>query len=164
MRMTRTKINRWGAALVCALALRAGATDMSVQVQNGPVRATPSFLGRVVATTAYGDRVSVLKTQGDWSEVQAGGQTGWMHQSALTRKKVQPAAGGETARAGASSGELALAGKGFNKDVEAQFKADNQAIDFTWVDRMLTFRHTPDELAAFLREGGVTVPTEGGAR
>jgi hypothetical protein len=45
-----------------------------------------------------------------------------MHESALSAKRVKMQAGG-TAKTGATSDELALAGKGFNKDVEAQFKA-----------------------------------------
>ena len=36
---------------------------MSVQVKKGDVRATPTFLGKIVTTLAYGDRVEVLESQ-----------------------------------------------------------------------------------------------------
>jgi hypothetical protein len=137
---------------------------MSVQVRQAEVRGTPSFLGAVVGALRYGDRVTVQTQSGAWLKVTGPGNapTGWVHDSALTRKTVVLAAGGN-ASLGASSGEVALAGKGFNADVEAQFKARNKTVDFTWVDRMERFREPPAQLQAFARQGGLT-PREGGAR
>jgi hypothetical protein len=45
-----------------------------------------------------------------------------MHSSALTKKKLKLAAGEADAATTVSSEEQALAGKGFNSDVEAKFK------------------------------------------
>lgn len=137
---------------------------MSVQLRNGQLRATPSFLGEVVATVAYGDRVDVLQQQGDWMEVKsAGNQSGWIHQSALTSKRIVLNAAGQNPQAAASGEEIALAGKGFNADVEKQFKKDHQNMDFTWVDRMEQFQVTPREMISFLEIGGVQ-PPKGGAQ
>ncbi|MFH0880636.1 MAG: hypothetical protein V2A34_13050, partial [Lentisphaerota bacterium] len=61
----------------------------------------------------------------------------------------------EDVRTGASGEELALAGKGFNSDVEAEFKSQNKNVDFTWVDKMEKMKETPDELISFLKEGQV---------
>ena len=104
--------------------LVAGPVTMSVQVKSGQVLATPTFLGKVVTKVNYGDRLQVLEQQGDWSKVTlADGQSGWMHNSSLTKKKIAMKAGSQDAQTGASGDELALAGKGFNSDVEADFKA-----------------------------------------
>jgi len=56
---------------------------------------------------------------------------------------------------------VALAGKGFNKEVEAQYK-DEKQLDYTWVDRMEGYRVSPEQVLAFLQAGGLPVP--GGAQ
>ena len=133
-----------------------GAQTMSVQVKNGQLRSTPSFMGQLVGSVAYGTRVEVVQQQGAWMKVQdAQSRTGWIHQSALTKQRISMSAGSGTAQTGASGEELALAGKGFNSDVEAEFKSKNKNIDFTWVDKMEKMKVTPQESAAFLKEGGV---------
>ncbi len=146
------------------LAMAAAAAPMSVQVRQSPVRSTPSFLGPVVATLNYGDRVEVSSEQGAWMQVRtSAGKAGWVHTSALTKKDVSMSAGGAATGTGASSDELALAGKGFSADVEAQFRAQHQDVDFAWVDRMEKMRVDVDRMAAFLKTGGLSV-AEGGAR
>jgi uncharacterized protein YgiM (DUF1202 family) len=150
-----------GLSLLAAHLATAAPTTMSVQVKSGQVRATPSFLGEVVAPISYGDRLQVLDTQGEWSKVTTlGGKTGWVHSSALTKKKIAMTAGSQNAQTGASGDELALAGKGFNSDVEADFKAKNRNVDFTWVDRMEKMRVSPESKQRFLKEGGIQ-PAEG---
>jgi SH3-like domain-containing protein len=141
----------------------AGQKIMSVQVRQGPVRATPSFIGQVVGSLNYGDRVQVTEEKPGWTKVSAGAVSGWMHTSSLTEKRVVLAAGGGTVQTGASSEEVALAGKGFNADVEAQFRAQNRSANFTAVDRMEKRAVTQQEMMKFLRAGGVS-PREGGAR
>ena len=68
--------------------------------------------------------------------------------------KIMPA----TVATGASGDELALAGKGFNSDVEAAFKAGNKEIDFTWVNRMEKMKVSPAAVEKFLRQGQVSAP------
>lgn len=138
---------------------------MSVQVRQGEVRATPYFLGKIIATLSYGDRVEVLGSKEAWFRVSARGKgvTGWMHSSALSEKRIVLKAGGRDAEVAASGGELALAGKGFNADVEAEFKARNRNIDFSWIDRMQAMNVPPERIAAFLREGGL-LPAQGGGK
>ncbi len=150
--------------LAWASAFAAAPASMSVQVKNGQLRSTASFLGAVVGPLGYGDRVSVVEQQGDWMKVTSpAGKTGWIHSSALTKKNIQMKAGSQNAQTAASGDELALAGKGFNSDVEADFKAKNKNVDFAWVDRMEKFKVEPAAMQAFLKEGGVK-PSEGGAR
>ena len=138
------------------------AASMRVQVQSGQIRNTPSFLGGVVASVAYGQQVDVVRTQGAWHQVQTpDGKSGWMHDSALTAKRVGMQSGGSVT-SGASGDEMALAGKGFNKDVEAQFKAAHANADFTWVDRMATMKASAGEIERFIQAGLLAQP--GGAK
>jgi uncharacterized protein YgiM (DUF1202 family) len=116
-----------------------------------------------VAPLSYGDRVQVLETKNEWMNVTGpGGQSGWVHSSALTKKTIAMTSGTQDVQTGASGDELALASKGFNSDVEADFKSKNKNVDFTWVDKMEKFKVQPREMQSFLKEGGVK-PSEGGA-
>lgn len=141
--------------LVAGAALAASPAEMSVQIRNGQLRGTPSYLGKPMAAVAYGDRVSVLVTQGDWMQVKAVTGTGWLHKSALSEKKIVLKAGASDVSNTASGEELAQATKGFNSDVEADFKKKNADIDFGPIDAMEKIKVTPAEAQAFLEAGGV---------
>ena len=144
-----------------AAALAATPPVMSVQVRKADLRDTPSFLGRIVTSLAYGDKVTIQAENGAWVQVSAGGQSGWLHTSALTTKNIVMKSGAG-AQTGASSGEMALAGKGFNSDVEAQFKANHKEIDFTWVDKMEKIKVAPSDLREFAKDG--KLQAQGGAK
>jgi SH3-like domain-containing protein len=165
-------MRRYSAVLLVCLALlgfsaaiEGGRKAMSVQVKQVQVRATPSFLGKVVATLAYGDRVETLEEKDGWIRIVPPGSKapGWIHSSALTEKRVVLTAGKKEADVAASTGELALAGKGFNADVEAAFKARNRDIDFTWIDRMQNMNVPPGKIHAFVQDGKL-ISAEGGGR
>ena len=142
--------------LAVLLAVSAGvalAAPMSVQVRNGKLRATPSQLGKVVATVDYGAQVQAGAPQNGWYQVtMADGTTGWLHESTLTKKKIAMQAGTSDVATGASSDEVALAGKGFNEQVEAKMKADGK-LDYTWVDKMSKFESASDQIALFRAQG-----------
>ena len=146
--------------LICCAALMAtgawAAMEMSVQVRDGQLRNRASFLGTVVGSVAYGDRVTVNQTQAGWCEVSLAGKTGWIHESALTPKKVVLASGTADARVqSVGSEEVALAGKGFSKEVEAEYKKQNQNVDYTWVDWMGQQTVSSERLVAFLKQGNL---------
>ena len=145
---------------VCIVGLSCGvqAETQRVQVQNGQVRVTPSFLGDVVTTVPYGQPVETLRAQGPWIHVRTpDGRNGWMHASALTVKRLAAQTGGASVSTGASGDELALAGKGFTSDIEARFKADHAEINFTWVDKMSKMTASPSDIARFAQAGGLTL-------
>ena len=141
----------------CAALLATGAwaaKEMSVQVRDGQLRNRASFLGAVTGTVAYGDRVTVNQTQAGWCEVTIAGKTGWIHESALTPKRVVLASGTGAARAqSVGSEEVALAGKGFSKEIEAEYKKQNQNVDYAWVDWMGKQKVPNEQLVQFLKQG-----------
>jgi hypothetical protein len=135
---------------------------MSIQVKKGQLRSNPSFLGKIVETLAYGDRVEVLEESVDWIRVglPGSGISGWIHNSALTKKKIALRAGSEVAEV--SGSEIVIAGKGFTEQVEEEFKLENQEIDYAWIDRMEgEFVVSQDEIQDFLKEGDLS--PEGGS-
>ena len=160
--MSRLKITGFLISLtLLAVIAWAGQDFMSVQVKKGQLRATPSFLGKIVANLAYGDRVEVLREQGKWIEVRHGRKSGWLHESALTADRIVLSSGRGDVPTGASSEELALAGKGFNAQVEEEFKTQNKDIDFSWVNRMEKIVISPREMITFLKNGDIQ-PRPGG--
>ncbi len=145
--------------LVCAVAV--AAKVMSVAVRDGQVRETPSFLGKIVGKAAYGQSVDVAEEQGDWFKVTApGGVSGWMHRSALTAAKLA-LSGGQGTTGSVSGKEMALAGKGFSAEVEADYRRSHGG-NFAAVDAMERIKYDPAQLLAFLSQGGVT--PKGGAK
>jgi uncharacterized protein YgiM (DUF1202 family) len=162
--MMRKLVVIFGLFLFTAAVGSAASTRMNVQVQSGQIRSTLSFLGKVLVTVPYGVSVEILQDKGDWLQVKSlQGQTGWMHKSALTASKVAMSSGTTTAKTAASSDELALAGKGFNSDVEREFKAKNKKLNFAAVDRMEKIKIPTAEMQAFLQTGAVK-PAAGGAK
>ncbi len=139
-------------------------TSMSVTVRETQVRSSPGFMGALLGTLSYGDRVEVKESRSGWARVVLPGTTkeGWVHLSALTEKRIALSAGASGAGTTASSGEVALAGKGFNKQVEEQYKSEKQ-LDYTWVDRMEGYGLPTERLVSFLGTGGVEI-REGGTK
>jgi hypothetical protein len=164
-------MRRWLSAAALALALAGwawaggSAERMSVQVRRAQVRGKPHFLSGVVGTAAYGTRVAVLATRGDWRRVRVSDELdGWVHVSALTEKRLVLQSGEEDVDLSTTSEEIALANKGFNREVEARYRANNRGARYDWIDTVeKEYRLAPPTLTRFLRAGGVT-GGEGGAR
>ena len=135
---------------------------MSVQVKNAQLRATPSFLGKIVTTVAYTQQVAILKEQGAWVNVTLPGTSteGWIHSTALTKKKILLNPSASDISQAASSDEIALAGKGFNAQVEEEFKAGNSQVNYAPINSMETIVISQTQILRFLQKGEV-IP-EGG--
>ena len=164
--MMRMRFSIAAALLLAACAvLSAAPKQMSVTVQQTQVRDKPSYLGKTLGVLAYGDRITVLDQPAGspkgWLKVQGpdGKLQGWVNASALVKNKITLAAGSQNVESEASSGEVVAAGKGFNSDVEAQYKKE-QKLDYTWVDKMEKFAVSPEQVSAFLSQGGL----QGGAQ
>jgi uncharacterized protein YgiM (DUF1202 family) len=159
------KIRLLAVFLLLFASVGAFAAEMSVTVKQTQVRDKASFLGKVLGVLNYADRVTVIDSSSKaWIKVTGpdGRLTGWVSASALTTKKVELAAGSESAQQSASSGEVALAGKGFNETVEQEYKSDGK-LDYTWVDKMEKITVSPNQLSAFVSQGALT-PQEGGSQ
>jgi uncharacterized protein YraI len=129
---------------------------MSVQVRSSQLRATPSFLGQVLAQMAHGDQVTMREQRGDWVRVQSGTREGWMHSSALTTQTIVLNPGSSDVERAASSSEIALAGKGFSASVEAEYRRQNRGLNYGAVDRMESRKVSVEDLSRFVRDGGLT--------
>jgi uncharacterized protein YgiM (DUF1202 family) len=152
------------AVCVCLfVALAYAAATMSIQVRETQIRATPDYFGKIIGKAAYGDQVTIESKKGAWKKVRLkkSGQSGWLNSSALSEKEIRMVAGKGT-KGAASSSELQLAGKGFNPEVEKEFKNRNKEISFRWVDKMEQIRISEAEKQKFAKEGGLIINGNGG--
>lgn len=154
-------------ALLSVLFLNATAEAqkiLSVQVREGQLRATPFHLGKIVAKTSYGDRVTVLGERGAWKKVSLsnGKYQGWMHSTALTSKKIVLKAGQANVGTSVTRDEIALAGKGFSEEVEAQYRKTNKNLDYTWINRMEAMKVSSGQIEDFITGGHLALSEQGG--
>jgi len=161
--MKKSSILAVALTLLAAAAVFAAPKQMRVTVKETQIRATPTYMGKILAVVKYGDRLQVLEEQSGWAKVNlpSGKGQGWVNLAALTTKQIALKAGEAGSASGATSGEVALAGKGFNKEVEAQYR-DEKKLDYRWIDTMETYLVSPEQVLAFLQAGGL--PAAGGAQ
>lgn len=140
--------------MVLLMPVTALATSLSIQVEEGQIRGTPSFFGEIVDKVVYGESVELVREQGPWRMVNSKRKPGWIHQSAVSESKVDLVPGSDI-NEGANGKEIALAGKGFNADVENAYKAGHQQISFVWVDNMEKFTVNNADIDQFIKQGGL---------
>jgi hypothetical protein len=145
------------AIAACVFAFEPG-DSVVVQVREADLRSTPGFLGAVVRVVQYETAATVVEVRGDWVLLQLGesDQTGWMHSSALLAPQTRGGllAGNRSGQRGASSSEIALAGRGFNAEVEAEYQSET-GLDFSTVDEMETYTLPIDLLGEFFATAGL---------
>ncbi|MDR0374857.1 MAG: hypothetical protein LBH85_03950 [Treponema sp.] len=98
---------------------------MYVAVKSVNVKSSTGFFASTKGTLSYGAQVTVRSVSGSKVEVAAGTLTGWVASSALTSKRITVS----TASTSASAKEIALAGKGFNEEVEGVYRTENANLD-----------------------------------
>jgi hypothetical protein len=142
------------AALLFAGAAAIAAETVTVIVKKTSVRRDRQFYAPTVAEATLGEAFAVLAREKGWVKVGTGAGEGWLHESAVTAKKVaasaQAPAGGKV-----DAQDVALAGKGFNPQVESEYRKKNPQADFAAVDRMERLGASEKAVAAFLGEGNL---------
>jgi hypothetical protein len=143
------------------LAIEPGDT-LAVSVREGELRSAPGFLSTIEARIQYGASLTALGVRGDWVRVrvEANGDEGWLHSTAVLPPDDMNLSGSTSEDTGTSSREIALAGRGFNEQVEQEYQ-EQQELDFSGVDEMETLRLPPAELGDFLAAIGAQVVEEG---
>lgn len=128
------------------------AETVTVQVKQGRIREAPRFFAPSVAKVTLGDRLEVVASSKDWFEVSFLHLRGWIHSSSVTTKKVSLTTT-KTVGAETTAEEVTLAGKGFTKEVEDQYRSDHPSQNFAAVDEILRQQPSEKELEQFRRQG-----------
>jgi len=141
-------------AVLLAAAIFLLAETVVVKIQTTNLRKEPKFYAETVVVLKAGDSLEKLGNQDGWVRVKtAKGAVGWIHSSAVEAKKFKLLAMNKDLKTQATASEVALAGKGFNKQVEQSFKSKHSDADFAATDRMLLIKSSPAEVLAFLKKG-----------
>jgi SH3-like domain-containing protein len=118
-----------------------------VAIKSAALKSSTGFFASTRTTLKLGDSVTVLQEKGKWVEVRAPSGSGWIASSSLSSKRI--IAAGATS---ASAGEIALAGKGFNQEVENAYKQSG-TLDYGAIDAIEAQTIPTDVLRSFLEEG-----------
>lgn len=125
----------------------------AVSVRDAGLRSGAGFLAPIIEQLDYGESVEVREVHGDWARVRvvASGTEGWLHVTTIEDKgslRLEQVQDSQTG--GTTSREIALAGRGFNEQVEAEYKSA-KGLDFTAVDEMEGYGRPVEELVTFFQ-------------
>ncbi|MBD3415082.1 MAG: SH3 domain-containing protein [Candidatus Aminicenantes bacterium] len=130
------------------------AKSLVVQIKTTHLRTEAQFYAQTIAVLNSGDTVEQLETKNGWIKVKSSkGAVGWVHSSAVKPKRFALLSMAGDLQTKASSDEVALAGKGFNKQVEGEYKVRNPGLNFALVDKILKIHISPSEIKDFLKKG-----------
>ncbi len=120
------------------------------------LRAQKRSFAPAVAELKEGDQLLYEGKDGAWFAAKLGATSGWLHETDVSTKP-DVRLSGQGVRESYSTSETAAARKGFNPQVEKQYRQDNPNLEraFRTIDE-LQARELPEaELRAFLAEGGL---------
>lgn len=145
--------------VILMTAVSAAAADTArVITKENAIRQDCKFFAPIKAKVRYNDLLTILAASGDWYKVSYKGVKGCIHKGALAQKSFSLAKLAGGTGGGASGDEVALAGKGFNPQVEASYKKGHPELDFKLVDEIEGYQVAPDTLQEFMQNGGLTLP------
>lgn len=146
------------AATFLLLATSAFAETVRVVTKDNVIRDECRFFSQVKARVRYDDPLQVLGKEADWYRVKFHNVKGCIHKSAVVEQEVSLAGVSGSSMQSASKEEVALAGKGFNPQVEQSFKSKHPNLDFEAVNRIEGFKVPEENLRKFIRTGGLKEP------
>jgi hypothetical protein len=142
------------AALVLVASIAAyAAKQLSIQVREVAVKSQPNYLSSTVGSLSYGASIQVSGDEGNWYKIEQ--PAGYIPKNATGTAKASVDASKNYAAKGVSHDETALAGKGFNPQVEGQYKRSSAALAaaYTQVDKVEAMTVPLPELNQFIAAG-----------
>ena len=139
-------------AVLPAQAARGG--TMYVAARTIDLKTSTGFFASKRGSLEYGAQVTVLQINGNWAEVRSAANTslsGWTSLANLSARRVL--AGTSSS---ASASEVALAGKGFNQEIENAYRSEG-SLNYADVDRTEAQSVSDRELYDFLVEGRLSL-------
>lgn len=141
------------AILVAGVAVAATET-VTVTVKKASIRRDRQFYAPTIAEAHLGESFKVQERGGGWVKVDSQAGAGWLHESAVTAKKVEVSSaapkGGQV-----DDRDVANASKGFNPQVESAYRKKNPTANFAAVDRMENLQANDSAVQSFVRDGNI---------
>jgi hypothetical protein len=136
-----------GILLACLLPGWAGAAVKYVQVSQTRLLERATAFSKTKAVLQYRAAVEVLGQQGAYYFVKSGKLQGYVAQRSLVVTK--PAYTAKSSGVYVSSDEVAMATKGFNAQVESEYRQGNPDLAFEELDRLIKATSYPDPNKTF---------------
>jgi hypothetical protein len=133
------------------------AETATVITKENAIRESCRFFSPVKATVHYNDVLEVVSQEGDWFQVKFKGIQGCIHKSAIEKKSFS-FSNLVGSKKSASGEEVALAGKGFNPQVEAAYRGQNPNLKFGEVDSIVGYKISENKLREFIKSGKLNLP------
>jgi len=143
-----------GCIAYAAVAQAAKGGTLYTATKSLELKASTGFFAKTNGKLAYGDQVTVLQVNGKWVEVRSvsnSSVSGWSAAANFSARRISSTGSSGTA----SASEVALAGKGFNQEVESSYRSNNQ-LNYADVDKTEAITVPMEELRKFLTEGDLS--------
>jgi len=125
-----------------------------VKVRTTNLRIEPKFYAKTLVFLQNGEKLEKIGARDGWLKVKTTkGIEGWIHLSAVEEKKFSLTAINQPLKTQATAGEVALAAKAFDKNVEEAYMKKHPQISFAQVDKMLKIKISPAQMKIFLKRG-----------
>jgi len=135
------------------------AEPLTVITKENAIREYCKFFAPVKAGVKYNDKLDMLSQQGDWFKVRFMKVEGCIHKSAVESKTASIVNLPMSKSSGrVSESEAALAGKGFNPQVEASYRAKHPGMKYNLVDKVESINVPDKDLVLFMSNGGLNQP------
>lgn len=144
-------------SLILATCGAAFAETVRVASKENAIRTECRFFAPVRTKVRLNDLLDTVSKEGDWLRVRFKGTSGCIHKSAVDDKQVDVSSLSGSRRS-VSGDEVALAGKGFNPQVERSYKAKHPELNFQAIDRIEENSVSEEAIKKFIRAGGLREP------
>lgn len=124
-----------------------------IQVREVAVKSQPSYMSQTVGTLSFGATVEVNGTEGNWYRIEH--PAGYIPQNVVGSSSASVDSSKRYAASSVTHDETALAGKGFNPQVEGQYKKSSASLTaaYTQVDRVERMSVSDAALNQFITSG-----------
>ncbi|HZX13823.1 MAG TPA: hypothetical protein VFF49_05430 [Thermodesulfobacteriota bacterium] len=139
--------------IIISTAVSLHAETATVITKQTAIRESCRFFSPVKATVHYDDVLEIISKEGDWYRVQFKGFQGCIHKSSIEKSSISLSNVVGSEKQSTSGDEVALAGKGFNPQVEAAYKKENPSLNFQAVDRVENYKVLESKLIQFIQSG-----------
>jgi len=120
-----------------------------ISTKSAPLKSSTWFFAGTNGTLQMGAKVTVLQVNGNWAQVRSADNSslsGWTSVNNLSARQIVASG------TGASASEIALAGKGFNQEVENSYKTEGD-LNYDGVDQTEAITVSQDDLYNFVVDG-----------
>jgi len=136
----------------------ASAETASVITKENAIREECKFFSPIKTKVNYNDALEVLSQAGDWFKVRFKGINGCIHKSAIEEKTFSLSETMKTKKQATTREEVALAGKGFNPQVEASYRNKHPEMKYHLVDKIERLKLSENKVSEFIHRGQLREP------